>query len=74
MVELQKSRVMLDDADVELQYLQDELINYKERKIREVEEERQRQLAQMADSVIDEYGTEDQSATTRDRIGSSRGA
>jgi len=62
---------MLDDADVELQYLQDELINFRERKKREMEEERLRQLA---DSVIDDTCTEDQSATTRDRISSSKGA
>jgi len=31
MVEMQKDRIHLDDADVEMQYLEEELINYKER-------------------------------------------
>ena len=31
MVEMQKDRILLDDADVELQYLQDEIVTWKER-------------------------------------------
>ena len=46
MVEMQKDRIKLDDADVELQYLQEELVNYKERQRKEMEEIKRKQLAQ----------------------------
>ena len=42
MVEMQKDRILLDDADVELQYLQDEIVTWQERKKKEMEEEKRR--------------------------------
>ena len=42
MVEMQKDRILLDDADVELQYLQDEIVTWQERKKKELEEEKRR--------------------------------
>lgn len=38
MVEISKDRVLHDEADVDLQYLQDELVKFKEKKKRELEE------------------------------------
>ena len=59
MVEMQKDRIKLDDADVELQYLQEELVNYKERQRKEMEETKRKQLAQFAESSLgDDDGTE----------------
>ena len=59
MVEMQKDRIKSDDADVELQYLQDELVNFKERARREMEEAKRVQIAQMQESTLgDETGTE----------------
>jgi hypothetical protein len=42
MTGMQKDRVLLDDADVELQYLQGEVENFKERQKRQREEEERR--------------------------------
>jgi len=42
MLEIQKDRIKLDDADVDLEYLQSELISYKERQKKAQEEEKRR--------------------------------
>ena len=66
MVEMQKDRIHLDDADVEMQYLEEELINYKERMRKQLAEDKRRQeLAQMTDSIIDDTATEN--STVRGR-------
>ena len=58
MTEMQKDRIFIDDADVELQYLTDELAMHKVREKKRLEEEQQRVLASMQDSVLDDTGTE----------------
>ena len=59
MTELQKDRIKSDDADVELQYLQDELVTFKERQRKEMDEVRRLQLAQISESTLDnDEGTE----------------
>ena len=59
MSELQKDRIKSDDADVELQYLQDELVTFKERQRKEMDEVRRLQLAQISESTLDnDEGTE----------------
>ena len=42
MNEMQKDKIKLDDVDVELQYLQDELVNFKERQRKQLEEDRRK--------------------------------
>ena len=43
---------MIEDADVELQYLTDELKNYNERRKKKEEEERRKQKEFMKDSIV----------------------
>ena len=49
MNEIAKDRIHLDDAEVELQFLKEELVNYRERQRKFLEEQKQNQLAQMQD-------------------------
>jgi hypothetical protein len=42
---MSKEKVRLDNANIDLTYLQDELVNYKERQRKQAEEDRRRQLA-----------------------------
>lgn len=59
MDELQKDRIKSDDTDVELQYLQDVLVTFKERQRKEMDEVRRLQLAQISESTLDnDEGTE----------------
>ena len=45
LIEMSKEKVRLDNANIDLTYLQDELVNYKERQRKQAEEDRRRQLA-----------------------------
>ena len=69
MVEMQKDRIKLDDADVELQYLQEELVNYKERQRKEMEEIKRKQLAQFAESSLGDDDGTDMSSSVRGHSG-----
>ena len=57
---MQKDRTQLDDADVELQWLQQALVKFKEdqRRMQEEEEQRQAELAKLQDSVLTDDLTE----------------
>ena len=59
MTELGKDRTKSATADVDLQYLQDELETFKERQRKEMDEVRRLQLAQISESTLEnDEGTE----------------
>ena len=59
MAELSKDRSQLDDADLDLQYLQGELVHFRDRLKRQYEEEqRQLQYAQMQESLLTDEQTD----------------
>ena len=61
MKEMQTHRIIIDDVDLELQYLTEEMVNFKKRQAEELENEKRRQLARMQDNISefedDPYGS-----------------
>ena len=43
MEEMQRDRIQMDDVDLELQYLEEEMVNFKQRHRQQLEEERKQQ-------------------------------
>ena len=58
MTEQQKDRIHCDDADVDLQFLEDELANFKVREKKRMEEERKRLEAVRDNSMLDSSATD----------------
>ena len=58
---MQKDRIIIDDVDLELQYLTEEMVNFRKRQAEELENEKRRQLARMQDNISefedDPYGS-----------------
>ena len=48
---MQKDRIIVDDVDLELQYLTEEMENFKKRQAEELENEKRRELARMQDNM-----------------------